>query len=122
MDLWLFYADWEHNSHRFLSQYCVGNDCDYLLGNKEPTESSARFRVYPNPAASHVRIDLADPAGSNHRFRITDSLGKIYLDEGFPHGASTHTVSVADWPTGVYSVQYLADGALWGAKPVVVFR
>lgn len=104
-----------------LYEYCIGDDCGYLLGNKEPIELHSRFQIYPNPCNSYFRIDFSDPAGSDHRFHITDSMGKVCLNEELPYGVSTHTVSVADWPPGVYFVQYLVDGVLWGVKRVVVY-
>ncbi|MBK7410394.1 MAG: T9SS type A sorting domain-containing protein [Saprospirales bacterium] len=106
-----------------LHEYCIGDDCDYLLSAKEPIGKSTRLRVYPNPATSHIRLALSDyQPGNNHRLHITDSMGKVFLDEALSFGESTHTVSVADWPAGVYFIQYFADGVLWEVERIVVLH
>ena len=107
----------------WLIKYCIGSDedCGIISGTNVATISERGGFLFPNPATSEVRIAFADSSNTHYRLCITDSMGKVYLDEALPYGASDHTVSVADWPPGVYFVQYLVDGASWVAERVVVY-
>jgi hypothetical protein len=110
-------------SYYHLEEYCIGSDedCGLISGTDAALAPETGVLLYPNPATSEVRIVFSDSANNHYRLRITDSMGKVFLDEALPYGASAHTVSVTDWPTGVYFVQYLADGASWVADRVVVY-
>lgn len=107
----------------WLHEYCIGSDedCGIISGTNAASIPEIGVLLYPNPATSQIQIDFTDSANSNYRLRITNSMGKVFLDETLPYWASAYTVSVTDWPPGVYFVQYLADRVFWRAERLVVY-
>ncbi len=64
------------------------------------------MRLYPNPAASHIRFDLNGTAQS---YRIIDLLGRVVRAQDRPAGTQ---ISLRGLPAGIYFLEVRSDRAV----------
>jgi hypothetical protein len=83
--------------------YSVTDKIEMSLDGSEPT-TSAKSRVYPNPAAETVTLDLQGFGDANIDITITDTYGKSMLNES-TNAAGEHQFDVSQLSTGVYVIQ-----------------
>jgi hypothetical protein len=81
------------------------------------TENMPQVSVYPNPATDNITINIPECNNSNYYTKITTTTGNTILAQ--PVNAATTTVSVADYPTGIYYISISNNnGQTWVGKVV----
>jgi Secretion system C-terminal sorting domain len=75
------------------------NDNQY----SQEEDSDQTLQVFPNPASESVQLFFSHPIFTVH---VYDLLGKQYLSTTMADGA---TISVANWPSGLYLVTAIAE-------------
>ncbi len=83
--------------------FAVSND---IVGAKEPQYTPAGLRIGPNPANRVLTIAIEN-ATPDAPLTVIDSYGRI-IWQHLPY-ATTFALSVADWPSGVYWIQYAGE-------------
>ena len=74
-----------------------------LTSNENLLEES--FGIYPNPALSHIYLELTDDA----QVQIIDMMGRILYDH--QHKAGLHNIAVSSFSSGQYALKVInADG------------
>jgi hypothetical protein len=66
-------------------------------------------KVFPNPATSFINFELHE-SSSNGNLEIFDAKGEVVKKIRIEAGVCSQTLSVADWPSGVYIYRYTAVG------------
>lgn len=64
-------------------------------------------KVFPNPASDQISIQLPNP--TNAQIRLFNTLGQLVAAQTFDQPNQTHTLSLADLPAGIYTLQILLD-------------
>lgn len=80
------------------------------------TAAAATFRLYPNPAATAVTLELAAPAGAGTRLMLLDMAGRPVWKAEVAAGKTQAQVPLAAQPAGLYLVRLEQPGS----APVVV--
>ncbi|NBB88774.1 MAG: T9SS type A sorting domain-containing protein, partial [Bacteroidetes bacterium] len=81
----------------------------------EPTSSSidpsitVDYSVFPSPARSHVTLLLEGAEFKDFVFEIISSQGQLMI--GSQMRSHRRTLSIEDWPTGVYFVRFKVQNA-----------
>ena len=83
--------------------YSVTDKIEMNLDGIEPT-TSAKSRVYPNPAAETVTLDLQGFGDGNIDISITDTYGKSMLNESTSESGERQ-FDVSQLSSGVYVIQ-----------------
>jgi hypothetical protein len=101
-----------------------GSPCDTLgisSGVGGPTERvQAPLSIAPNPASEQVQIAWeGKEAGS---LRVFDAAGRLVWEQPVSSGSQLHTLAVADWPPGLYSVAAESPGGVRRSGRFVVMR
>ncbi len=84
-----------------------------------PTTGFSRVAIWPNPASSHLFIDVGDLSVA--QVRVLDFLG----GEMFSEAVSTRSnnpirLNTTDWPSGMYVVEVVgSSGKVWQEKIIV---
>jgi hypothetical protein len=101
-----------------------GSPCDTLgisSGVGGPAASGqAPLSIAPNPAREQVQIAWeGEEAGS---LRVFDAAGRLVWGQPVSGGGQLHTLVVADWPPGLYSVAAESPGGVRRSGRFVVMR
>jgi hypothetical protein len=72
----------------------------------EETDNSI-FRIYPNPASDHIRIETDLSAGEELRFRLINASGMTVMDKTLP-GSEANIALPTAIPPGLYLYQVKA--------------
>ncbi|MFN9581399.1 MAG: T9SS type A sorting domain-containing protein [Bacteroidota bacterium] len=65
------------------------------------------LNVYPNPTADVLNIELTGMTTTNNRLAVYDAQGKCVFEKVLSKPDTyqyTESISLADWPKGVYQV------------------
>jgi hypothetical protein len=86
---------------------CYGSDTvivDFILG--VPAIQKASVKIYPNPAADYLNIEMKQFNGQDINVIITDMAGKtVYNKSMVVNGNQASTIDVSQFPSGTYFVQ-----------------
>jgi uncharacterized repeat protein (TIGR01451 family) len=74
--------------------------------NGLPKGDAPGLHLYPNPTSGEVRIKSATPF---HSLSIRNAMGQVVHSELLPHGSTSHSLSVATLPAGLYLIE-IGDG------------
>lgn len=98
---------------------CEGVVSLYVLSIPQGVEETEdeRFSVYPNPAKSHLNIELVDAPSANATLEILDAKGQLVLT--LQPTQMISQIDVADLPKGTYVLRY-SDGDHRAVKQLVV--
>lgn len=99
---------------------CAGDDSDDFADGRVETvgsnitsaEDNSSFKVYPNPTAGNISMELNIPISQKMQIRIIDYTGKVHWqNEGVlaTKGMWKHTMDV-DLPSGIYLLMIEGDG------------
>ncbi len=92
---------------------------DFLVGTNEKIPSGM-LALYPNPASNSLNVKINGHAlMSDGHIRIIDITGRQILNSGLKI-RDNFTIPVQDWPSGMYFLQYLEDGALQAVERFVI--
>ncbi len=83
--------------------------------------TSAKFSVYPNPAADTINIEI-DPAGTNTIIRLHNQQGKIVHDQVIETGVSTATLQLHHLPAGTYIMNIMANNNNLQTEKIIIQR
>jgi len=75
--------------------------------------------LYPNPAKSHVNVNLGRPAEKDGRFEIIDMNGRVVHNENVPMGYQIYQLEVGSLNRGFYMIQWYEGGKLKGRNKMI---
>jgi hypothetical protein len=77
------------------------------LGERKAVSPEGYFRVYPNPAAELIHLDIPENINGEHILKIFDMEGRMLRQERIGTGNHNriHLVSVQDMAQGVYVIR-----------------
>jgi hypothetical protein len=68
-----------------------------------PNNNNSGFKLYPNPTAGHVQLELAGPNAASY-YEILDILGQRVMKQEFS-GSGVHEIDLSSQPNGIYFIQ-----------------
>jgi hypothetical protein len=88
---------------------------------KEPVFIEAAMKVYPNPASSYVIITYELKAPAPVVIEFTNMYGRVIKTFGQQSAPGQQRVNVAltNFPSGIYMVRIIANGAVESRKLVI---
>ena len=75
---------------------------------QELVQSSLALSIYPNPAASSVRIESVEGI-TNGLLKVMDSHGRLVLSKPLSEGRS-HSINCESWANGLYLISVSSEG------------
>ncbi|MCF8247702.1 MAG: T9SS type A sorting domain-containing protein [Saprospiraceae bacterium] len=116
--IWTSHPDFRLDLDATNDTYCT----DFLVSDKEVAAQN-NITIYPNPASDiiNIQLEVQQPVG-NIAFRILDVNGKVVRESISTQMASSYSIPVSDWATGIYFLQLLENGAVMEARKFVVIR
>jgi hypothetical protein len=90
----------------------VEQTLDIVLGIGEYTLNSHKLTAWPNPAIYQVHLNIEGFQAERAMVKVYDITGKqVYqTDLGVLGNQRTLQINVADWATGVYSIEIASEG------------
>jgi len=86
-----------------------------------PQESTAKVRVFPNPAKEMITIDLQDFVGLDIELKLMDMLGKVVHYQKIKKlSTNTQRIDIHQHNTGVYQLTVKHQGRLTSTKLIIV--
>jgi hypothetical protein len=84
----------------------------------EPTEQGAvNFKVYPNPGADAITIELAEIPGNDWQLVVMDETGKQVVSRTLQQ---ISRLDVKSWPEGLYLVIIRKEGAKLNEQKLII--
>jgi len=84
-----------------------------------PEKPADHFKVYPNPASSHVNIDLPASEGSVV-LKLIDMSGKLIHQNVISQNQDKHHFDVSSFPKGVYMMQIIKNNETISSRKIIV--
>lgn len=85
---------------------------------QELLQSSVALSIYPNPAASSVRIENIEGV-TNGLLKIMDSKGRLMVSKQLSEGES-HSINCENWSNGLYLISVSSEGnASYSSKLII---
>lgn len=97
-------------------QICGGaSACGYLVANEQPLPANDLL-VYPNPAASYMRIRLTETQQQAWSYTLTDFMGRTVAEATVDNANETELQR--QFAAGVYLLRVSTDNGEWTRKVV----
>ena len=77
------------------------------------------LKVYPNPAREAMRIELLDKTTYIEQINVFNTLGQRMQYVTFGGRSTSHSMSVKNWPLGLYTVIVRTEDGLYSQKLIV---
>ena len=109
------------NFYRLVVTYADGsiNQSGIDMANFRPNSAV----LLPNPAQREVTLRLDTYLGKPLQIVATDAMGKPFYSNTLPVVTDTQLqLSIADWPTGLYSFRFVTDSRRPVVKQLVVIK
>ncbi|MFA5815311.1 MAG: carbohydrate-binding protein [Bacteroidales bacterium] len=88
--------------------------------NDSTVVTKAGFRLYPNPAADFVIVEISNPNGKSRRLELMDMLGRILYKQDTPSTITAKcTVSTSGYLPGIYLIR-VGDEQTLGTLPLLI--
>lgn len=112
--LWYAYLD---------SNGCVNQQCTPLAVEGSVAKSSARLKVYPNPANDLIHVNFENSQSlKDAELRLSDMQGRIWSQTRVNDLEFEHVLPVHELEPGIYVLQLIQDGRLVAFEKVIVQR
>ena len=76
-------------------------------------------RLYPNPTAGYVTLELSVEATDKTMIRVIKATGQLILERQAQSGECLHELDVSNLPTGLYFLQVFNGDRLIAAEKFV---
>ncbi len=87
--------------------------CDISTSTDGPTTENLQILLSPNPASTELEVRItASPVG-DVQVRIFDIQGRLVQDVQKEVMDASISLSVSEWPAGVYLLQVLSEGKIF---------
>ena len=83
-------------------------------------EGQVQTRIYPNPTAQNLTIELEQNANENHTLEIIDALGRILKTDTLLKGTYLHQIAVTDLPNGTYILRMTSKNGTSSIQQFIV--
>jgi hypothetical protein len=97
------------------SNFCASITTDI---NEETVLTKDNFTIYPNPANSHINIDLKNKSNKALDINIYNSSGMIYKIKN--PASETVNINTREWPTGIYMSVIKDENGIIDQKKFVI--
>ncbi len=81
--------------------------------------NASNMEVYPNPTSSQFKVSAPDLEGALH---VINAQGKLVDRIPMTSGAQTMQIDVANYPNGIYMLNWMKEGTLQTSQKVIVSR
>jgi hypothetical protein len=99
-----------------LDYFCV--DGSVITGTRNPKADNP-LRLFPNPTANTITLQLPAPATAGTSFRLLSLTGQVMLQQPVEPGLKGYTFDLSPWPAGMYFIQLWQDGRPSGTAKIV---
>ncbi len=117
---------------RVVSEKCTSSDQVTLFVTNAPGVCSGHLRatgevgqaieklsVYPNPTTGELMVTLPSAATTAGELQVLGLDGKLLLSQKFGEGASTETIDLSNYPSGIYFIKFQnAGGTIFFEKVI----
>ncbi|MEO1261730.1 MAG: T9SS type A sorting domain-containing protein [Bacteroidota bacterium] len=92
---------------------CLIPGCQLVSTDDLPGQP-VKLAIYPNPVSRFLNFQLRGevPQLKGGRFRIIDASGRALREVEDAYPGDTHILSISEWPSGTYFLQYILDGQI----------
>ncbi|MCK4750239.1 MAG: lamin tail domain-containing protein, partial [Bacteroidales bacterium] len=77
------------------------------------------IRVYPNPVADHLFIDMGNLSDETARFQLVDVGGKVVLNGLVPSGFQYYEINMEHLQRGIYFLSWYYSTELYGSFKII---
>lgn len=98
----------------WLSDYCIGNDCDIFVGISD--ETRAQIKAFPNPASEIIYFETPDIA-KNAQILILDNLGRLVKEHTINNKITS--IITSSFSKGIYSYQIISNEDIYSGQFIV---
>ena len=78
-----------------------------------------KWAIFPNPADAVVNVMFSQPMDADAIWQVVDGQGRVVAARSGVRDASTWTLDVSGWESGVYHMQWISDAGRSGGMFVV---
>ena len=115
-----------------MTAICGGVKCDkctmtFRVKDADPPlriteEDEQILRIQPNPASSEVTVRIDSPEEESGHLQVLNELGvPLRLEEmKLEKGSNTLLLDIADYPAGIYYIQYVGNGRVLNGQLIIV--
>ncbi|HZV45486.1 MAG TPA: T9SS type A sorting domain-containing protein, partial [Saprospiraceae bacterium] len=89
-----------------------------IVGVKDPLPKKD-IRVYPNPTTSDLTVELPFAAVNGMMLRVVSITGQVVMERRSEAGLAKQSLETNGLPEGVYILQIISDGLVFGIKRLV---
>jgi hypothetical protein len=96
-----------------------------VAGIKDEGSVLGGCHLYPNPATSHIKLELGLDVAQRIEVKLFNSIGEQInstLNVEGVQGANTYTIDIATLPEGIYFAQINLDGTLATTKRFIITK
>jgi len=99
----------------------VAAGCDTEPVGLEDITDQSKMKVFPNPVADRLNIQLNDAIPTNSQWAIVDGAGKVVMQENINQNQNMWSVNVKSLPQGMYlfTVTDLQENQLFFKKFII---
>lgn len=84
-------------------------------------EEDVDLDIFPNPANDRLNLIFQkEDFTSNEKFQLINLQGQVIYEMNISFEVSTHEISLENYPSGIYFLQYLKDDEIRKVKKVVI--
>lgn len=106
--------DSKYTEMTWLSDYCVGDDCDIFLNTSVRNKSS--LLLYPNPASDLIHIEIPILTKDAH-ILVFDKLGRLIKE--FTTNNKQIEINTSSFSKGVYHYQMITDQEIFSGHFII---
>lgn len=100
---------------------CLVPGCHLPNANSNIPVNQPTIKIYPNPTSDMLNIFFTEQNHSkNGIFRLVDLQGSIVLEFDANKNDATYIVSLENYTSGIYFLQYIQEGILMESEKVVI--
>jgi hypothetical protein len=102
-------------SYTQLDNFCFNGT---IVAVNEPSKKD-ELHIYPNPTTGELTIELPSAAVDDMVMRVVSITGQVVMEQRAEVGFAKQTLETNGLPEGMYLLQIISDGRVFGLKRVV---
>ena len=87
--------------------------------NEWNTGRSQMLKVFPNPSAGQVQLEIPESVSTGALLRIIDLDGRLWLKKEIANTEDHYALDLSALPAGVYVIVLDVDGKTWNSKIIL---
>jgi hypothetical protein len=104
-----------HNSN--MTAWMFKTDANGTIGFEKPVAELVEAKVFPNPAADFVTIEIPENLPQNAELKLYNALGQLVFQKSLNKGEKAIKLDLRVYKSGVYFFEVVGvDGVLGSGK------